>query len=55
MELDGMALLVRSCVGARDIGLTGTPRRRANNMGAVNERLRDLLLQAVGQAPVSAG
>lgn len=57
MNLDGMALLVRSGGGARDTGMTDAPprsgRRRANNMGAVNERLRGLLREATGRAEVS--
>ena len=65
MELDGLTLLVRSGVGARDTGSTREPssdrrsercrpagRRRANNMGAVNQHLRNLLLEA-GQSEVS--
>lgn len=56
MDLDGMTLLVRSGVGARDTGATKAPssnRRRANNMGALNSHLRSLLLEAAGQAQVS--
>eukprot|EP00752_Nemacystus_decipiens_P006545 g5895.t1 len=53
-DLDGMALLVRSGVGARDTGVARTPspssRRRANNMGAVKNHVRGLLLEAAGQA-----
>lgn len=64
MNLDGVSLLVRSGVGARDTGSarassSGRPsggrhpvgRRRANNVGAVNEALRTLLLEA-GQSKV---
>lgn len=59
MNLDGLILLVRSGVGARNTGsarasVSGRPsggrypvgRRRANNMGAVNEALKALLLEA---------
>jgi len=64
MRLDGLTLLVRSGVGARDtgsarassfagrsVGPHPVSRRRANNMGAVNEALKALLLEA-GQSKV---